>query len=151
MSLGAEARYGRSSSGSRSLSSSVFDSFRGNGDFTGAAKFFFCVTMPSPAPPSSQTTLCAPALLFSRLKRINPTMSTTCTSAMRVTLVQKRRFFGIALFRLSSRRDPNLHDLRSLSGVDQCDQFFPGQVAVRPHHNGNVRIGALDLAPLRTQ
>src|SRR6267143_1114171 len=98
ISLGAEARYGRSSSGSRSFSASVFDSFRGNGDFTGAGGFFFPMTTPSPAPPLIQTTLCPLAFLLSRLQRINPTMRTTCATAMRATLPQKRRFFGIVYF-----------------------------------------------------
>ncbi|HTD01206.1 MAG TPA: hypothetical protein VK637_03595, partial [Chthoniobacterales bacterium] len=56
------------------------------------------MTKPSPPPPLSQTTLCALAFLLSRLQRINPTMTKMCAKAMRPTLVQKRRFFGIAYF-----------------------------------------------------
>ena len=66
ISLGAEAKNGRSSSGSCSFNNSVFDSFRGG--FAGAGKLFFSKTTPSPAPPFTQTILCALASLSARLQ-----------------------------------------------------------------------------------
>src|ERR1700736_6858146 len=98
MSLGADARNGRSSSGSLSFNASVFDSFLGSKDFSGVGGFFFPATTPSPPPPFNQTTLCALALLLARLQLINPATSATCASAISVTLLQKRRFFGISYF-----------------------------------------------------
>src|SRR6266852_5910957 len=53
---------------------------------------------PSPAPPSIQTMLCGLELFVSWLQRTNPTINTTCASPIRVTLRQKRAFFGIPYF-----------------------------------------------------
>src|ERR1700693_5982645 len=69
ISLRAEVNTGRSSSSSRAPS--LLDSVRGR-DFSRSGRFFFSVTIPSPAPPFIQTTLCEPGSFLSRLQRINP-------------------------------------------------------------------------------
>src|SRR6202011_3996421 len=88
-------RNGRSSSTSGNLIDSVFVSFLGAGDLV-AGGFFFSKTTPSPAWPLSHTTLCPVAALVLLLHRINPTMIATCAAPIRATLLQNRKFFGIA-------------------------------------------------------